>query len=215
MKNLIWLAALLGFGCAHRIDPASLRLAGRQDIDITRDANLATPTMVRGSLADLSKIKKEKRAEPLLQFLKENPDLFKLQSPEMELRLIRSEDDDLGFTHYRYERLIKDIPVYNDELIMHVNNKAEIYQVNGHYHPTVVLKSDPAISEAKAGSLALEHGKTNKMQKVDKTELVFYPGKEGLSLAWHVTLSGGMNTWDYFIDAQSGSVLFDQDRRRF
>ncbi len=215
MRNLFWLAALLGLSCAHRIDPASLRLAGRQDLEITHDNKLATPTLVKGTLADLSKIKFEKRSEPLLQFFTENPQLFKLNTPDKELRLLRSDSDDLGFTHYRYERLHNGVPIYGDELILHVNAKSEIYQANGLYHPSLTSSTEPAVDAKKAGTTALEQGAAHKMQTVDQSTLVFYPIKEELRLAWHVILSGGMNKWDYFIDAQTGTVLFDQDRRRF
>ena len=215
MKTIIWLTALCGLSCANRMDPASLRLAGRQDLDITQNEELATPTLVRGTLADLSKIKKEKRAEPLLQFVKENPQLFKLNAPDQELRLLRSEGDDLGFTHYRYERVHKGVPIYGDELILHVNAESQIYQANGRYHPSIMAETEPAITAEKAGTLALEQGVSHKMQNVAKSVLVFYPMQEELRLAWHVTLSGGMNKWDYFMDAQTGAVLFDQDMRRF
>jgi bacillolysin len=215
MRNIIWLAALLGLNCAHRIDPASLRLAGRQNIEITQNDKLGTPTLVRGNLADLSDINKEKRAKPLLQFIKENPQVFKLDAPDQELRLLRSEKDDLGFVHYRYERLHKGVPIYGDELILHVNDKSQLYQANGQYHASLSIATEHVITAEKAGILALEQGVAHKMKNVDKTTLVFYPAQDVLHLAWHVILSGGMNKWDYFIDAQTGAVLFDQDLRRF
>jgi bacillolysin len=215
MRKLIWLTALLGLSCAHSIDPASLRLAGRQDLDITQNDKFGTPMLVRGDLADLSKIKKEKRAEPLMQFVKENLQLFKLLAPDQELRLLRSKEDELGFTHYRYERLHKGVPIYGDELILHVNAESHIYQANGQYHPSLTAAAKPAITAQKADTLALERGVTHKMRVVDKSTLVFYPVQEDLRLAWYVILSGGMNKWDYFIDAQTGALLFDQDRRRF
>ncbi len=215
MRNIIWLTAMLGLSCAHRIDPDSLRLAGRQDLDITQNDKLATPTLVRGALADFSKIKKEKRAKPLMQFVKENTQIFKLLAPDQELRLLRSEGDELGFTHYRYERLHKGVPIYGDELILHINAEASLYQVNGRYHPSITAAVEPAVTAQKADTLALERGATHKMRTVDKSTLVFYPMEEDLLLAWHVILSGGMNKWDCFIDAQTGAVLFDQDQRRF
>jgi bacillolysin len=215
MKKFIWLAALLGLSCATRIDPVLLRLDGRQDLEITLNDKFATPALVRGMLADLSKIKKEKRTKPLMQFIKENARLFKLNTPDQELRLLRSDGDDLGFTHYRYERLHKGVPIYSDELILHVNAKSQIFEVDGHYHPSITAAAAPAITAEKAGVLAKEQGVIHKMQRVDTTALVFYPVEDDLCLAWHVTLGGGMNQWDYFIDGQTGAVLFDQDRRRF
>jgi len=215
MKNLLWLAALLGLSCAHRIDPAALRLAAREGIEISPQEKLTTPAQVKGDLADLSKIKKEKRTATLLQFLQENPEVFKIQSAATELHLLRSDDDELGFTHYRYARLLKEVPVFGDELILHVNKEGQLYMVNGHYHPTQVVKSEPALSSKKAGAIALEQGKAQGMQSIEKSGLVFYPVQGALHLAWEILLSGGMNKWVYFVDAQDGAVLFDQDRRRF
>lgn len=215
MRNLFWIAALVGLGCAHRMDPAALRLEGRQDLEITRHEILNTPTQVRGRLADLSSIKKTKRSAPLLQLVQENQALFKLRDPGKELRLLESKEDGLGFTHYRFARVHAGVPVHGDELLIHVNDKAEVYQVNGLYHASISDKSEPAISAERAGALALEQGTTHKMDAVDNSTLIYYPAGEELRLAWQVTLRGGMNKWDYYIDALDGKVLFDQDRRRF
>jgi len=215
MRRFIGLTALVCLSCVHHIDPASLRLAGRRDLEIIQNDKFGTPKLVRGGLADLSKIKKEKRAGPLMQFVKENSQLFKLLAPDRELRLLRSEEDDLGFTHYRYERLHKEVPIYGDELILHVNAESQIYQANGAYHPSFTAAAEPSITAQKADTLALKQGVIHEMRVVDKSTLVFYPVQEELRLAWQVILSGGMNKWDYFIDAQTGAVLFDQDRRRF
>jgi Zn-dependent metalloprotease len=215
MRNIFCLAALLGLSCAHRIDPALLRLDGRQDIEVAQNDRFSTPSLVRGSLADLSKIKNEKRPQALTRFLKENVLLFKIADPDRELRLLRADGDDLGFTHYRYERLHREVPVYGDELILHVNDKSQVYQVNCNYHASLAAAAAPSLAAEKAGTLALEQGAGKGMLKVEETALVFYPVRENVRLSWHVMLSGGMNQWEYFIDAATGDVLFDQDRRRF
>ncbi|HNY92197.1 MAG TPA: hypothetical protein PKM23_11800 [bacterium] len=214
MRNLIFVAVPLLLSCAHSIDPASLRLASRQGIEITRSDRLTTPATVKGALADLGKVKKDKRAETLLLFLKENSDTFKIQAPELELKLLRSDEDELGFTHYRYARLIREVPVYGDELILHVNNKSQLYMVNGQYHPTQLPESKPALTAEKAGAIALAKGLAHRMESIEQTTLVYYPASEELRLAWHVILRGGLAKWDYFIDAADGRILFDQDRKR-
>lgn len=178
--------------CAHNIDPATLRLASRQDIEITNHDRLATPAMVKGALADLAKVKKEKQAETLMIFLRENSEIFKIQAPEMELKLLRSDDDELGFTHYRYARLIKEVPVYGDELILHVNNKSQLYMVNGQYHPTGLLDSEPALTAAKAGAIALEQGSPTKWRASNRPPSSFIrpekscvsPGTSPCAAAW-------------------------------
>ncbi|MBN2201552.1 hypothetical protein JW777_06355 [bacterium] len=215
MKILFLTAALLGLSCANHIDPSLLRLEGRKDVEITGNEKLGTPSRISGELADLSGIKKNKRPEALIRFFSENTFLFKLSDPEKELRLIRAEDDALGFTHFRFERVHGGVPVYLDELILHVNAKSSLYRFDGHYHPSFDLKAEPSVSAEKAGRIALDAAAERRMERVDRTELVFYPAPSGMRLAWHVTLGGGMNQWDYFIDGLDGSVLFDQDRRRF
>lgn len=215
MKVLFLTAVLLGLSCANAIDPSLLKLEGRKDVEMTVDETLGTPSLINGSLADLSKIKKEKRPEALIRFFSANADRFGLKDPEQELRLIRAEGDELGFTHYRYERVNRGVPVLGDELILHVNAESVVYRFDGHYHPSFSLKAEPSVSAEKAGSLALDAAADRRMERVDRTDLVFYPAPSGMRLAWHVTLVGGMNRWDYFIDGLDGSVLFDQDRRRF
>lgn len=215
MKYLLFWAGLICLSCAHRPDPASLRLAGKAELEITRDETLSTPTMVRGTLADISKIDPKKHAATIMLFLKENRELFQLQSPESELQLSRSEDDDLGFRHFRYERVIDQVPIYGDDLMIHINKQGHIYLVNGHYHASLIRKTTPEIPADKAGAIALELGAAHNMQKVEKSTLIFYPVRGDLHLAWHILLRGGMLGWDYFIDAHNGALLFDQDRRRF
>ncbi|MDM7924927.1 MAG: hypothetical protein QUS35_02820 [bacterium] len=215
MRILFLTAVLIGLSCANRLDPSLLKLEGRKDIGITMDENLGTPSLINGSLADLSGIKKEKRPEALIRFFGANTDLFRLGDPEKELRLIRAEGDELGFTHYRYERANRGVPVLGDELILHVNTESVLFRFDGRYHPTFSLKAEPSVSAEKAGRLALDAAADRRMERVERNELIFYPTPSGMRLAWHVTLAGGMNRWEYFIDGLDGSVLFDQDRRRF
>jgi bacillolysin/thermolysin len=174
-------------------------------------------------------VKPKKQLKPLRQFFKENSAIFKLADAEKELRLLRSDVDELGFTHHRYERLHNGRPIYGDELILHVNDKSEVYQFNGRYHPSPAVKNDsqpaagtsvfaataPVITAKKAGNLALEQGLSHQMQSIDQNTLLYYPVGDSLRLAYQITLRGGMNQWDYFIDAENGRVLFEQDRRRF
>lgn len=215
MKIVFLTAILLGLSCANHMDPSLLKLEGRKDIEITVDEKLGTPVLISGSLADLSEIEKEKLPEALIRFFQANANLFKLSDPETELRPIRAEGDELGFTHYRYERVNQGVPVLGDELILHVNAESVLFRFDGRYHPSFSLKAEPSVSAEKAGSLALDAAEGRRMERVDRTELVFYPAPSGMRLAWHVTLAGGMNRWDYFIDGLDGSVLSDQDRRRF
>jgi bacillolysin len=215
MKIIFLTAILLGLSCANHIDPSLLRLEGRTDVEITTNEDLGTPSRISGGLADLSGIKKEKRPEALIRFFSENTSLFKLSDPEKELRLIRAEGDELGFTHYRFERVHGGVPVYLDELILHVNAKSSLYRFDGNYHQSLRASAQPSVSAEKAGRQALESAAARRMERVDQTELIFYPSPSGMRLAWHVTLGGGLNQWDYFIDGLDGSVLFDQDRRRF
>ncbi len=215
MKIIFLTAALLGLACANHIDPSLLKLEGRKDVEMNVDENLGTPIRITGNLADLSGIQKEKRAESLIGFFGANADRFGLKNPGKELRLIRAEGDDLGFTHYRYERVHKGVPVLQDELILHVNAQSVLYRFDGHYHPSFSLQAEPSVNAEKAGSLALDAASAQRMERVDRTELVFYPAPSGMRLAWHVTLGGGLNQWEYVIDSLDGSVLFDRDKRRF
>jgi Zn-dependent metalloprotease len=148
-----------------------------------------------------------------------------LENPAEELELSRVNVETSGFTHYRYRQVWQGIPVYGAEAAVHQNAKG-IYLFNGRYYPTPDLdQAVPALNADAATQAVLEHiarletitdlsvfdpALTGGQQTIAEL-VVYHPGRnaEAERLAWHITvLPNLMARYSYFIDAQTGEVLY-------
>lgn len=150
-----------------------------------------------------------------------------LQQPEAEFVLQRYAQDDLGHTHVRMQQVYQGIPVYGAEVIVHYTGTSEV-RVNGRYRPTPALAqlaptldADVArgLALADAGTLVPVHDIPPAWQAIlnydqAPAELVIYhpPHTAQPHLTWHVSLRPNvLHHWEYFIDAQTGTVLHRYD----
>jgi len=204
-------------GCSRhgQLAVRTLSQAEWAKLQIRSNEELSTPEWIQGTLLDLAKIKAETRPDVLMAFMSVNTEIFKLQQPANELLIKSDRTDELGFQHLRFARLHQNIPIWNDDLVVHINKKGEAYLVNGRYHASQEINGQAVVNAEKAASIALDAGKEKKLDRVDENEPVWYPVGAGLRLAYHLVLSGENKSWDYFVAADNGEILYDQDRRRF
>ncbi len=204
-------------GCSRhgQLAVRTLSQAEWAKLQIRSNDKLATPEWIQGKLLNLAKIKAENRADSLLAFMAVNPEIFKLHQPANELKVKSDRTDELGYQHLRFSRLHQNIPIWNDDLVIHINKKGEAYLVNGRYHASQEIVGQAVVSAEKAAAVALDAAKEKKLDRVDENEPVWYPAGAGLRLAHHLVLSGENKSWDYFVAADNGEILYDQDRRRF
>lgn len=132
-----------------------------------------------------------------------------LEHPSSELRLLRSETDDLGFMHFVYSQYWHNRPVFDARLIVHWNAQHKLYRIDGHYakSPVEVLE-EPLLDAPAAVSAALKI-KGVKRQQLGQPELGIYTG-EGRSpaLAWRLPLSISIQRREWLtLDAGSGALL--------
>ncbi len=76
-------------------------------------------------------------------------------------RLINQEKDDLGFTHYRYQQLLKGVPIEGAVFLFHVKNQ-KLMSLNGHCLNAQALtaieaQSKEKLNEGQALKAALSH----------------------------------------------------------
>jgi|GEM_PF-1027327 len=77
------------------------------------------------------------------------------------LNLLKTSEDNLGFRHYRYQQMYKNIPVEGAIFFVHEkNNIAEI--ANGSLISDLDISATPSISETSALQSALEHVNSNR-----------------------------------------------------
>lgn len=166
-------------------------------------------------------------------FLADSRDLFQLDDPVRELRLIDYRQDSVGFVHLKFQQVYQGIPVWGSQLIVHLRGENEIYAVTGRYEPTPrsVRSVESQVSSADALDRALQDlARRRPIQSFtpEVARLLGYPGPSVEKiifpdrqtgrphLAWMITIRPNLRDhWRYFVDALSGEILFRYNATAF
>jgi len=149
---------------------------------------------------------------------------LKLDQPAAELALSRYESDGLGMRHLRLQQLYKGLPVWANELYVHLDGGDQVYAVNGRYAPTPVA-IDPAASGisgeqaiassrshlAAAGLLREIPTGMNRLLRFSaptSTQAIWIDKENRPHLVWQVDIYANIRDWfTLMVDAASGAVL--------
>lgn len=143
-------------------------------------------------------------------FIKNYPQIFKLNDPENELNAIQVKKDELGFTLVRLQRMFKGLPVSGSQLLIHFNSKGQVKSFNGNYHPSFTLSIDPTLSADEAIKIAKKD--YGSRAKEVSAELLIYTNEENYLLTWRVDYSTSETPVAYYIiDAHSGEIIYFDD----
>lgn len=204
-------------------------LSKRTGLKITSDEN-GMPSMIEGIPTNLKKVslrnsRMSATAAAAYNYLEAVKPYLKLSNPDSELKIIKSETDEIETTHLRMQQTYMGVPVYGAEMILHQKADQDVSLLNGHFYPTPSLEDvKPSLSEDNVGNVAVgDISKTSivkpmtatemKILKYEKpkTELIIYHQNEkadGERLAYHVTVRPNfLERWIYVIDAKSGEIL--------
>lgn len=123
-------------------------------------------------------------------------------------RLKRVIVDRSGNRHVRTVQTYRGVPVAGAEVVVHINDRNQVYRITGTYLPDLVLSVEPSISESDALELGLRDVQNNHDTVViQDPELVIF----GKHLAYHYILSHlnpDPGRWIYYVDAHSGQILW-------
>ncbi|MBI4831013.1 MAG: peptidase M4 family protein [Candidatus Lindowbacteria bacterium] len=123
--------------------------------------------------------------------------------------------DELGYKHIRLAQQYKGLPVVGGELIVHINDKNIIYQINGKYLPKVEVAVEPAIDADAALQIGLDEQKDKAYMHVSQEpSLVIY----GSKLAYHYVISHEGEVpgqWFYYVDAHTGELILSYNNIQF
>ncbi len=159
-------------------------------------------------------------------FLTKHGKLFGITSIKDELKLLKSSQDNIGFTQVRYQQRYKGIPVYGADLVANVNKDGELRSVNGQFIPNLNINTSPKLTAAKAGEIAVNELKAEfdsndsppkgTMTIKETTLVIFDPSisedRPGPShLAYKVRVTSSSVAKDVFVDATTGFVLGKRD----
>ena len=140
-----------------------------------------------------------------------------------EVRVVRSETDDLGLTHVRVQQTVAGVPVWGAESAVHLRD-GRVYAWGGAVHPDAdAVATVPALTERAAleaarrdiGDVPLRasvpaDALAESIDWSPTAELVVYPHDDAYRLAYHVRVFVDQPVpanWETFVDAQSGEVL--------
>ena len=160
-----------------------------------------------------------------LEFVEEHRSLFRLEQPRDELRLQHSWSDRLGRHHASFQQRYQGLPVWNHDVVVHLDPSGQMYAVNARYAPTPrqFVSTVPDISAAEAiavAAAALSERSVVEELRPWARQLLKYDGPTAtrcmwadptgttLHLVWHVeTRPNWRDRWYSFVDAHSGDVL--------
>ncbi len=148
-----------------------------------------------------------------MNFLENAKGLMSIKNPSEEFRIVNSKEDDLGYTHIKYQQQINGIPVYGSEVIYHI--KGDESFLNGRYEPTPELDSYvPVVAREAAEEIAVQDlGGITKVEndqfklfdfEAVKSELVVYEGRLSYQMSVYKNI---IDLWEYFVDATTGEII--------
>ena len=148
----------------------------------------------------------------------------------------KTEADNLGFTHTRYQLYYNNIPVHNTQLITHAQN-GKLVSVNGNLYSIEKPINSVSINETKALQLALQKVNAQKYKWEDKAEethlkkvfnnpeFTYYPKAE--VIIFQKEINGKLSNYyayklaiyaneplygaNIIVDAQSGAILAEEN----
>jgi Zn-dependent metalloprotease len=178
---------------------------------LNRDQN-QLPILISGH-PELSLRSTDTREGMGLNFLENAKDLMSITNPTEEFREMKSETDELGITHIKYQQMYKGIPIYGSEVIYHNNNKSE--WLNGRYSETPNIESvAPSIDFASVAEIAVDDLGGIKEVENDKFDLFGFEKIKGDLVIYDDKLCYEMivyksiiDRWQYIIDAHTGDVI--------
>lgn len=196
-----------------------------KDAKVNWKKGQTVPSFVHGKLS--TKAYKDKEA--IKQFLKENKELYQLDSSK-DLTLLDVQTDELGSTHYNFVQSIQGIPVDGAKFKVHTDKNGIVTAVNGDVFPEASfyfkgalkaqLSKDAALDQSwksikltKAETLTNpEAGPTGKKveDSVEKAELVVYKNGDQFNLAYKTNLQFIQPypaNWVVYVDAVNGNIL--------
>ena len=151
------------------------------------------------------------------KFLEKHKEFFHLKNPGQSLKEIRSNKDELGMTHIRFQQTKNGVPVETAQLNVHYNAENEIVAVNGNVHPLVEelsINTTPSITEAAALEVAKVNVEAPEEVDFESAELVIYPVNEEFQLAYKINVefyNEQQGNWNVYVDAHTGQVIDQYD----
>ena len=155
-----------------------------------------------------------------LSVLAENKALFRMRDPALELGLPRTETDELGMTHARFQQMVRGVPVAGAELMAHYDAAGRLTSIDANYVAELdavdvnpAFSASDALSMVRADILARSVVAEASLETVEE-KLVVYASNENLTrptLAYQYKVramaAAAPAIWVVTVDAKTGDIL--------
>jgi Zn-dependent metalloprotease len=190
----------------------ALQQRSASPIEVHLRAGVGTPNLVRGAKlqragapgagADAD----ERTARAFLRFQRA---LLRLDDPDNELALERSDRDELGRRHLRFAQQRHGLPVWPAGLIVHLDADGDVDALDGAFVPTPRVTLAPTVTADAAIAAARGAVLNGGAAPVEGPLLIIYaPGDRPPRLAWKLNLSvSPAERWLVVIDAHTADLL--------
>ena len=184
------------------------------DVEIREDEITGLPVRIRGILSEPKEGDPETIAR---EFLSRHKGIYGISAQDEELRLKNIGIDENDNRHVRFHQMYKDLPVFGNEMIVHMNANNVVVGSNGSFIPELDIPDTPKISKDDAVKKILHDDPNNAEWVGAKPLLLVLFREEKPHLAWHLSVSGTDKDiydneipakWEYFLDALTGKVVW-------
>jgi len=151
-----------------------------------------------------------KVADAAVDFIDQHRNAFKLKDPKKELKTTRIENHKEGDIHVRYQQTYDDIPVWGQEIIVHINKGHDLDRIIADNVPTPDIDTTPLVTKEEAVEIAkgqFDKKYTPRIHPKYKPRLVIYND----NLAYEIHMLWASRWYRLFIDAKDGRVLSNSD----
>ena len=173
-----------------------------------------TPRLIKGPMLQRALHEfgdpKERMQLTAEAFLRKFQAVLKLKDPDQDLKLYRTDRDELDRTHLRYAQMHQGLRVWPAEVLIHLNPEGDVDLMSGGYVPMPnKLILNPIVLPEQAQALAKEAVHEGNGGTVSEPELIIYaPTQRAPRLGWKMDVNVSLvSAWTVIIDAINGATL--------
>ena len=147
-------------------------------------------------------------------FFLQHRDLLQQAGDPSEFVLIEQFDDTLGQQHLVYEQRVNGLPVWGNEVRLHLTPENQPLLFQGRYDSQADWPAPtPRMDDGSATSYAEAHLGLRAERLAGELLYYVHEDEAAPTLAWRIELKAGLGVhFDYFVDADSGQILHRLNR---
>lgn len=148
-------------------------------------------------------------------FLNEEKLMLGIDVPSRDMKLTKTNYSEKGGTRLTFTQNYKGVPVLGASYLVAVDNSSAIYFVSGDYYPDINIEVSPTLSPSDVVTIIRGEFGGDSVEITSKPDLtIWISGDESSSISYKLVYKSTVNTlsdeysWEYFIDALNGDVVF-------